>query len=53
MQVLILNRPGNVVLTDDEKNVYKVVTSFEENILKRKIEDNEKDEVNELKKRKS
>lgn len=53
MQVLLLSRPGNAKLTDDDKNEYKVITSFDENILKRKIEDNKEDEVNKQNKRKS
>lgn len=52
MQVLILNRPGNGILTDEDKTEYKIITSFEENLLKRKNDDTKVDEVNELKTKK-
>lgn len=52
MQVLILNRPGNGILTDEDKNEYKIVTSFEENLLKRKNDELKVDEVNAFKKQK-
>ena len=51
MQVIILDRSGNSQLTDEERNEFEVLTSFE-NIdldsfcLKRKADDNLTEEVN-------